>query len=128
AGRRVAGLGTAPGADSVAALTPRLEAGIARFRERHPDRPVTVKYSRVPYDAMSALPRDLDALVVHPYVQGPPGDLVETYGLRGPVEESDNDRARGLLRPGAPHLADWRLPAAHAAKLPATVVPLPEAY
>src|SRR5690606_14384724 len=96
AGHLVAGLGTAPGADSVAALTPRLEAGIARFRERHPDRPVTVNYSRVPYDAMSALPRDLDALVVHPYVQGPLGDLVETYGLRGPVEEFVNDRAREL--------------------------------
>src|SRR5690606_38313714 len=121
AGHLVAGLGAAPGADPVAALTPRLEAGIARFRDRHPDRPVTVNCPRGPYGPKSALPRYLHALVVHPYVQGPLGDLVETCGLRGPVEEFDNGRARELLRPGAPDLADWRLPAEKAWKLRATI-------
>lgn len=127
-GHLCAGLPTARGHDSVPALTPRLEAGIARFRQRHPDRPVTVNYAGVPVAHASQLPRDLDALVVHPYVYGVLDDLIATYGLRGPSEDFDDDRARELLRAGAPGLAAWRLPPDKAWKLEATIVCEPEMY
>jgi len=127
-GHLIEGLGTARGEESVPALTPRLEAGIARFRERHPDRPVTVNYAGVPFAHMSTLPRDLDALVVHPYVYGVLDELIATYGMRGPTADFDNDKARELLQPDAPDLADWQLPPEKAWKLKATIVCEPEMY
>lgn len=119
------GLGTGRGDAAVRALTPRLERGIARFRERHPARPVTVNYAGVPVGALSALPADLDALVVHPYVYGVLQELVDTFGLRGPVEEFDDERARELLRPHAPGLAAWR---PEEWRTRATIMALPELY
>lgn len=122
------GLGVGRGDDAVRALTPRLERGIARFRERHPDRPVTVNYAGVPVGALSALPADLDALVVHPYVYGVLQELVDTFGLRGPVEAFDEARARELLRPEAPGLAAWTVPEGQEWRTRATIMSLPELY
>ncbi len=127
-GHLTAGLGTPRGDASVPALTPRLEAGIARFRERHPDRPVTVNYAGVPVAHMSALPRDMDALVVHPYVYGVLDELISHFGLRGAPEDFDAERVRELLRPGAPSFEDWQLPPEKAWKLEATIVCAPEMY
>ena len=57
---------------------------------------------------MRAVPENLDVLVTHPYVYGVLGDFIAEYGLRGPVEDFDQERvARDLLLPDAPKLADW---------------------
>ena len=89
-------------------LRPRLERALDAFHARHPDRPVTVNYARVPVSAMRAIPENIDVLVTHPYVYGVLDDLITTYGLRGPVEDFDQERvARDLLLPDAPKLADW---------------------
>ncbi|WP_159797813.1 cellulase-like family protein [Puerhibacterium puerhi] len=122
------GLGASGRDEAVRALTPRLERGIARFRERRPDRPVTVDYAGVPVGALSALPRDLDALVVHPYVYGVLGELVETFGLRGPLEDFDVERVRPLLRPGAPDPRDWSVPPGQEWRTRATIMARPEVY
>jgi len=122
------GLGVGRGDDAVRALTPRLERGIARFRARHPGRPVTVNYAGVPVAALSALPADLDALVVHPYVYGVLQELVDTFGLRGPVEDFDEARARELLRAEAPGLAAWTVPPGQEWRTRATIMSLPELY
>jgi hypothetical protein len=122
------GLGVGRGDAAVRALTPRLERGLARFRERHPDRACTVNYAGVPVGALSALPRDLDAVVVHPYVYGVLQELIDTFGLRGPLEAFDVDRARVLLRPGAPDPADWTVPADEAWRMRATIMAPLEVY
>lgn len=113
---------------AVAALTPRLEAGIARFRQRHPDRPVTVNYAGVPVASVSSIPRDIDALVVHPYVYGVLDELIDTFGLRRPLDELKRDALAGLLRPGAPPPTDWVLPPEQTWKMRATIMQLAEIY
>ena len=93
---------------TVVALRPRLERAVAAFHARHPDRPVTVNYARVPVGAMRGIPEEVDVLVTHPYVYGVLNAFIDAYGLRGPVEAFDQARAqREILRPGAPPLASW---------------------
>jgi hypothetical protein len=113
--------------ETVVLLRPRLERAVAAFHDRHPDRPVTVNYARVPVGAMRGIPENIDVLVTHPYVYGVLGALIAEYGLRGAPAAFDQARAqRDLLRPGAPPLASWRPDAAW--RLTATIVSLPEIY
>lgn len=94
--------------EKLLALRPRLERALAAFHRRHPDRPVTVNFSRVPIDAMRAIPEQIDVLVTHPYIYGVLQELYTTYGLRGPVEDFDQElAAKDLLRPDAPPLGEW---------------------
>jgi Sugar-binding cellulase-like len=120
------GLPTGPD-ERVVALRPRLERALAAFRSRHPDRPVTVNYARVPVGAMRGIPETVDVLVTHPYVYGVLGAFIESYGLRGPVQDFDQDRAdREILLPGAPKIADWAPDQPW--RLTATIVAEPEIY
>ncbi|NAZ74223.1 hypothetical protein GTQ99_02110 [Kineococcus sp. T13] len=122
------GLGVGRGDAAVPALTQRLERGIRRFKQHHPERPCTVNYAGVPVAALSAVPPSADVLVVHPYAYGNLQALVDEFGLRGSVGDFPAERARELLRPGAPAIADWTPGAENAWKLRATIVSLPEIY
>ncbi len=102
------GLSTDP-EERIVQLRPRLEAGLAAFHSRHPDRPVTVNYARVPVGAMRGIPETIDVLITHPYVYGVLECFIAEYGLRSPVDDFDQARAeRELLRPGAPKITDWQ--------------------
>ncbi|WP_165984283.1 cellulase-like family protein [Streptomyces sp. YIM 98790] len=127
AGRLTEGL--AADEDPVVALRPRLERGLARFRERHPDRPVTVNYAEVPVGSLRGVPRDVDVAVFHPYVYGVLDELLDTYALRDPSRPFPQERAeRELLRPGAPRLEEWLPPEEDRWRLEATVVGRREVY
>ncbi len=103
--------------DPVLALRPRLQRAVDRFHERHPARPVTVNYARVPAGAMRGIPDRVDVGVFHPYVYGVLDELLETFALRTPAMSLELrtpagdfpvDRLRAeLLRPGAPDPQDW---------------------
>ncbi|GAA2342008.1 cellulase-like family protein [Streptomyces violaceusniger] len=117
------------GEDKVVALRPRLERGLARFKERHPNRPVTVNYAKVPVGSLRGVPREVDVAVFHPYVHGVLDELLTTFAIR------DRDRPfpqeavrRELLRPGAPDLADWAPPPGDRWRLEATTVGPREIY
>ena len=113
--------------DRLLGLKPRLERALVAFHRRHPERPVTVNYARVPVETMRAIPEGVDVLVTHPYVYGVLEDLIDTYGLRGPVEEFDQERvSRELLRPGAPKLSEWAPDQQW--RWDATIVAKPEIY
>ena len=89
-------------------LRPRLERALDLFHARHPDRPVTVNYSGVPVGALRGIPDTIDVLVTHPYVYGVLRAFIDTYRLRSPVTDFDQDRAqREILRPGAPPIHSW---------------------
>jgi hypothetical protein len=106
-----------------------LEAGIDRFRARHPGVPVTANYARVPVGEMRALPRNADVAVFHPYVYGVLGQLVDEFALR--TESRPYPQARAyeeLLRDGAPPLEEWQPPASDRWRLDATVVRRREVY
>ncbi len=122
------GLGVDRGDAAVAALRPRLERGIARFKARHPQVPCTVNYAGVPVHALSAVPANADALVVHPYAYGVLQELIDTYRLRGPDEDFDDEAVRPLLRDGAPGFAAWTPGPENEWKLSATIVRRPEVY
>ncbi|GAA1571641.1 hypothetical protein GCM10009804_30010 [Kribbella hippodromi] len=125
-GRLTDGLTRAEG-EQLAALRPRLERALDAFHRRHPDRPVTVNYARVPVGEMRAIPEQIDVLVTHPYIYGVLQDLYTTYGLRGPVEDFDQARvSRELLRPGAPPLSEWAPDEPW--RWEATIVAKPEIY
>lgn len=127
AGHLTAGLA----ADRVTAavqLRPRLERGVRRFHERHPERLCTVNYAGVPHGQMRGVPDDVDVLVVHPYVYGVLGELVETLGLRRPLEDFDQAAAAPLLLPGAPPAAAWTLPEQDRWKGEATIIGKGEIY
>ncbi|APU16476.1 MULTISPECIES: cellulase-like family protein [Actinoalloteichus] len=127
AGHLADGLDTA--VDRVVALRPRLERGIARFRRRHPDRPVTVNYAEVPVGSLRGIPRDIDIAVFHPYVYGVLDEMLEVFALRDAARPFPQERARReLLRPGAPGLADWAPPEADRWRQEATVVGDREVY
>lgn len=120
------GLATDPD-ERVVALRPRLERALAAFHLRHPDRPVTVNYARIPVGAMRGIPETIDVLVTHPYVYGVLGAFIETYGLRGRIEDFDQTRAqREVLRSGAPRITEWAPD--HPWRLTATIVAEPEIY
>jgi hypothetical protein len=109
------------------ALRPRLERALELFHRRHPDRPVTVNYARVPVGAMRGIPNTVDVLVTHPYVYGVLGAFIDTYGLRGRPEDFDQARAeRDVLLPGAPKLTEWAPDEPW--RLTATIVATPEIY
>lgn len=121
------GLGGGDPDEVVVALRPRLERALDVFHDRHPDRPVTVNYARVPVAGMRGIPETIDVLVTHPYVYGVLGAFIAEYGLRGPVENFDEAKARrDLLRPGAPDPGTW-LPD-ETWRLRATIVARPEIY
>lgn len=127
-GHLTAGL-DARGEAMVPALTDRLERGLAEFHRLCPTVPATVNYAHVPVAAMSTLPASMDVLVFHPYVYGVLQALIERYGLRGPAAEFRQHAARAdLLRPGAPDLERWVLPAADTWRLDASIVAKPEMY
>jgi Sugar-binding cellulase-like len=126
AGHLVHGL-TGDEDERLLALRPRLERALAVFHRRHPDRPVTANYAHVPVRAMRGIPETIDVLVTHPYIYGVLQDLYSTYGLRGPVEDFDQELVwRDLLRPGAPKLADWAPDQPW--RWEATIVAKPEIY
>ncbi|QGN33120.1 cellulase-like family protein [Microlunatus sp. Gsoil 973] len=113
--------------ERVVALRPRLERALAAFHSRHPGRPVTVNYARVPAGSMRGIPETIDVLVTHPYVYGVLEQLINEYGLRSPVEEFDQSRAEtDLLRAGAPKITEWQ--PSDPWRLRATIVSAPEVY
>ncbi|HEY8721077.1 cellulase-like family protein [Pengzhenrongella sp.] len=116
------------GADVVVALRERLEPAVDLFHDRHPGRLCSVNYGAVPVAAMRGIPENIDVLVVHPYVYGVLDDFVHQFGLRGPVEDFDDERARELLRPDAPGIAAWSVPAAAAWREQASIMCRPEVY
>jgi hypothetical protein len=121
--------GLPPGEDPVVALRPRLERGLARFRERRPGDRVTVNYATVPVGSLRGVPADVDVAVFHPYVYGVLDELVDTFALRAWDRPFPQDAVRReLLRPGAPDLADWAPPEAERWRLGATVVRAREMY
>jgi hypothetical protein len=108
-------------------LRPRLSRALDLFHRRHPDRPVTVNYARVPVGGMRGIPETIDVLVTHPYVYGVLGAFIEEYGLRSRPQDFDQTKAdREILRPGAPRLTDWAPPEEW--RLTATIVARPEIY
>jgi hypothetical protein len=117
------------GTDPVLGLQPALEAGIDRFRARHPAVPVTANYAQVPVGRMRGLPRNADVAVFHPYVYGVLDELVAEFALRDPARPYPQQRAyQELLRPDAPPLAEWQPPPADRWRLAATVVSQREIY
>ncbi|MEU4767625.1 cellulase-like family protein [Actinosynnema sp. NPDC023794] len=115
--------------DHVVALRPRLERGIARFKQRHPDRRVTVNYAQVPVGSLRGIPRSVDVAVFHPYVYGVLDELLDEFALRDPARPFPQERARReLLRPDAPDFADWQPPRDQRWRLDATIVGRREVY
>ncbi|WP_129843647.1 cellulase-like family protein [Streptomyces sp. RFCAC02] len=115
--------------DPVVALRPRLARGLVRFKERHPDHPVTVNYAGVPVGSLRGVPDEADVAVFHPYVYGVLDELIDTFALRDTTRPFPQaDAHRELLRPGAPDFADWAPPAADRWRLTATIVGLREMY
>jgi Sugar-binding cellulase-like len=113
---------------AVVELGPLLEKGVAAFKARHPDRPCTVNYGGVPHASMRGIPQNIDVLVVHPYVYGVLGALIDEFGLRRPVEDFPQEAAAALLRPGAPPVTEWNVDAEHRWRLDATIVQAAEVY
>ncbi len=125
-GHLTEGLGVV-GDGAVLALHDRLERGLRVFHDLQPQVPVTVNYAGVPVGEMRGVPHNADVLVVHPYVYGVLDALIETYGLRGPLEEYAQQAARrDLLRPGAPDVTDWT--AGDAWRMHAMIESKPEIY
>jgi len=119
-----------PGAeDAVVELRDRLEAGIAAFQARHPEVLCAPNYGGVPVASMRGLPRNATALALHPYVYGVLDDLVREFELRGDPADFPQERAdEELLRPGAPRLAEWTVPAGSEWKLRASIMKRVEVY
>jgi hypothetical protein len=113
-----------------AALTPRLDRGLAEFHRQQPAHPVTVNYAHVPVAVMRALPARIDVLVTHPYVYGVLDEVTAAFDLRGDLADfpSEAVTAAGLLRAGAPEPTSWVLPEEVAWKREATIVGKPEIY
>ncbi|MEJ3653650.1 cellulase-like family protein [Actinomycetes bacterium KLBMP 9759] len=123
------GEGIPAGVDKVVELGPSLEKAVERFRARHPGRRITVNYGGVPHAGMRGIPTNIDVLVVHPYVYGVLGALIEEFGLRGSDEDFPQEHAAAqLLRPDAPPLAEWTVPAEHRWRTEATSIRRPEIY
>jgi hypothetical protein len=115
--------------DIFASLQARLEKGVDRFKQRHPDVAVTANYARVPAGQMRHLPRNVDVAVFHPYVYGVLGELVETFALRDSSRPFPQQLANDvLLRDGAPPLADWQPPEGDRWRMDATVMRARELY
>ena len=118
-----------PGVDPVLGLRDTLEAGIDRFKRRHPGVPVTANYARVPVGALRGVPRNADVAIFHPYVYGVLGQLVDEFALRNPSRPFPQQRAYDeLLRDGAPPFEEWLPPEGDRWRLDATVVRRREVY
>ncbi|HEY5223419.1 MAG TPA: cellulase-like family protein [Microbacteriaceae bacterium] len=124
------GLGVGLSLDErVVALKPRLNRGIARFKQRHADVPVTVNYSGVPIGQFRGVPDDIDVFVVHPYVYGVLDAFTDRFGLRRPVDGFDQDAAaEAFLLPDAPLAADWLPSQIEPWKAIATIIQPAEVY
>lgn len=123
------GLAEGLAGDPVVALRPRLERGLARFKERHPAQRVAVNYAGVPVGSLHGVPRTADVAVFHPYVYGVLDELLDEFALRDTTRPFPQDRARrDLLRPGAPDLDDWLPPEEQRWRLDATIVGRREVY
>jgi Sugar-binding cellulase-like len=119
----------APGEDVVLGLQPLLEAGIERFRTRHPDTLVTANFARVPVGQLRGLPRNAGVAVFHPYVYGVLGQLVDEFALRDENRPYPQARAYDeLLREDAPPLAEWLPPQPDRWRLSATLIRQREVY
>ena len=115
------------GPSAVSQLRPALERAVDRFHDRHPDRLCAVNYGGVPHESMRDVAANLDVLVVHPYVYGVLGALIDRFGLRGPTDRFPAAAAE-LLRPDAPPVTEWALPESGRWKLGATVMSPAEVY
>ncbi|MGC3992563.1 MAG: cellulase-like family protein [Propionicimonas sp.] len=94
--------------EKVVGLRPRLERAVDTFHRLQPEVPVTVNYAGVPLGAMRGVPENIDVLVTHPYVYGVLDAFIDTYGLRRPPEQFDQDLADAeILLPGSPRIAEW---------------------
>lgn len=94
--------------DRVLGLRPRLERAVDAFHQRQPGVPVTVNYAHVPVATMRGVPENIDVLVTHPYVYGVLDAFIAEYGLRGTIDDFDQELAdRDILRPGSPRIAEW---------------------
>lgn len=123
------GADNATGDRAVLALHDRLARGIAEFKRLRPDVPVSVNYAFVPVGAMRGIPADVDVLAVHPYVYGVLMELLQHYGIRGPVEGLDADGVRAdLLRADAPAVEDWTVPEQDRWRQRATIINQAEVY
>jgi hypothetical protein len=111
------------------ALTPRLTRGIDRFHELAPGVPCAVNYAHVPVGGMRGIPWNSDVLALHPYIYGVLNEMISEFGLRGPLEGFEQERAeRAFLLEGAPPIAEWTLPPESQWKLTATIVGRGEIY
>jgi hypothetical protein len=118
-----------PGDDPYPGLQSRLEKGVDRFKQRHPQVRVTANYARVPAGQMRHIPRNVDVAVFHPYIYGVLGQLVDEFALRDDTRPFPQQRASAeLLRPGAPGLDDWQPPAQDRWRMDATVMRRRELY
>ncbi|MFG1928116.1 cellulase-like family protein [Cryptosporangium sp. NPDC048952] len=113
----------------VVELRDALEAGIDRFKERHPSVPCTVNYAHVPIGELRGVPRNIDVAVFHPYVYGVLDQLIDEFALRDPSRPFPQERAYAeLLRDGAPPLEDWQPAENRRWTLDATVMQPRELY
>lgn len=117
------------GEEPVTGLQPYLEAGIDRFRARHPETLVTANYARVPVGQMRGLPRNAGVAVFHPYVYGVLNDLIATFALRDDSRPFPQELAYSeLLRADAPAFEEWQPPEADSWRMSATVMRERELY
>lgn len=117
------------GGDPVAGLRSLLEAAIEDFRSRHPHMPVAANYAAVPVGGMRGLVGNGDVAAFHLYAYGVLGQLVDEFALRDPSRPFPQERAFAeLLRPDAPKLDDWTLPAESAWRGEATIMHRREVY
>nr|WP_035857668.1 cellulase-like family protein [Cryptosporangium arvum] len=113
----------------IVGLREPLEAGIDRFKQRHPSVPCTVNYAHVPIGALRGVPRNIDVAVFHPYVYGVLDELIATFALRDASRPFPQERAYAeLLRDGAPPLEEWLPSPDRRWILDATVVGTREIY
>ena len=111
------------GVDPVIGLQETLERGIDVFKARRDDQLIAVNYAGVPVGQLSAVPRNAEVVVFHPYVYGVLDEMSEVFGFRDesqPFPQALVDEQ--LLRAGAPALNQWAPPAEDAWRLEATVV------
>lgn len=113
----------------VVELRSALEAGIDRFKDRHPSVPCTVNYATVPIGELRGIPRNIDVAVFHPYVYGVLDALIDEFALRDPSRPFPQERVDAvLLRAGAPPLEEWQPAPDRRWTLDATVMQPRELY
>jgi hypothetical protein len=111
-----------PGANSLAAMKPYIEAAVAELRACHPDILMTACYARPTFYRMRDLADNLQVAHFHLYIYGVLDDLFEMIGLRGGAELFPNEATRSVLRLDAPLFEEWKPPAGQEWRLEATGV------